>query len=82
MGSSNLVLKYIGVDTAGNTSSVGTQTYTVPAAGPPSAHDYNGDGKADVLASDTAGNLYVYPGDGAGGLLPRQVAWQHLHGPP
>lgn len=74
MGSSTLVLKYIGVDTAGNVSAVGSQTYTVPAAGPPSAHDYNGDGKADVLASDTAGNLYLYPGDGAGGLLPRQVA--------
>ncbi|MFJ6538022.1 chitobiase/beta-hexosaminidase C-terminal domain-containing protein [Paenarthrobacter sp. NPDC091711] len=74
MGSTALVLKYIGVDTAGNTSAVGTQTYTVPAAGPPSAHDFNGDGKADVLASDTAGNLYLYPGDGAGGLLTRQVA--------
>ncbi|WP_405474817.1 chitobiase/beta-hexosaminidase C-terminal domain-containing protein [Paenarthrobacter ilicis] len=74
MGSSTLVLKYIGVDTAGNTSAVGTQTYTVPAAGPPSSHDFNGDGKSDVLAADTAGNLYLYPGDGAGGLLPRQVA--------
>ncbi|WP_024819835.1 chitobiase/beta-hexosaminidase C-terminal domain-containing protein [Arthrobacter sp. 31Y] len=74
MGTSTLNLKYIGVDTAGNTSAVGTQTYTVPAAGPPSAHDFNGDGKADVLASDTAGNLYLYPGDGAGGLLTRQVA--------
>ncbi|MCT9868568.1 chitobiase/beta-hexosaminidase C-terminal domain-containing protein [Paenarthrobacter aurescens] len=74
MGSSTLVLKYIGVDTAGNTSAVGTQTYTVPAAGPPSAHDYNGDGRADVLAADTAGNLYLYPGNGAGGLLPRQIA--------
>ncbi|MFE4198041.1 chitobiase/beta-hexosaminidase C-terminal domain-containing protein [Paenarthrobacter sp. NPDC056912] len=74
MGSSAMVLKYIAVDAAGNTSPVGTQTYTVPAAGPPSAHDFNGDGKADVLASDTAGNLYLYPGDGAGGLLPRQVA--------
>ncbi|ABM08920.1 chitobiase/beta-hexosaminidase C-terminal domain-containing protein [Paenarthrobacter aurescens] len=74
MGSSNLVLKYIGVDTSGNTSTVGSQTYTVPAAGPPSAHDFNGDGKADVLASDTAGNLYLYPGDGAGGVLTRQVA--------
>jgi hypothetical protein len=74
MGTSTLNLKYIGVDTAGNTSTVGNQTYTVPAAGPPSAHDFNGDGKADVLASDTAGNLYLYPGDGAGGLLERQVA--------
>lgn len=74
MGTSTLNLKYIGVDTAGNTSAVGSQTYTVPAAGPPSAHDFNGDGKADVLASDSAGNLYLYPGNGAGGLLPRQLA--------
>lgn len=74
MGSSTLVLKYIGVDTAGNTSAVGTQTYTVPAAGPPSAHDYDGDGRADVLAADTAGNLYLYPGNGSGGLDPRKIA--------
>ncbi|TQS89594.1 hypothetical protein EU811_20060 [Arthrobacter sp. TS-15] len=74
MGTSTLNLKYIGVDTAGNASAVGNQTYTVPAAGPPSAHDFNGDGKADVLASDTAGNLYLYAGDGAGGLSERQVA--------
>lgn len=74
MGSSTLVLKYIGVDTAGNASAVGTQTYTVPAAGPPSAHDFNGDGRADVLAADTAGNLYLYPGNSSGGLDPRQVA--------
>ncbi|MEO3939953.1 chitobiase/beta-hexosaminidase C-terminal domain-containing protein [Paenarthrobacter nicotinovorans] len=74
MGSSTLVLKYIGVDTAGNTSAVGTQTYTVPAAGPPSSHDFNGDGRADVLAADTAGTLYLYPGNASGGLDPRQVA--------
>lgn len=83
MGNSTLTLKYIGVDTAGNTSAVGTQTYTVPAAGPPSSHDFNGDGRADVLAADPAGNLYLYPGDGAGGLLPRQLAlaapaWQSI----
>lgn len=83
MGSSTLTLKYIGVDTAGNTSGVGTQTYTVPAAGPPSSHDFNGDGRADVLAADPAGNLYLYPGDGSGGLLPRQLAlagpeWQSI----
>lgn len=74
MGSSTLTLKYIGVDTAGNASAVGTQTYSVPAAGPPSAHDFNGDGRSDVLAADTAGNLYLYPGNGTGGLLPRQLA--------
>ncbi|KIA73798.1 FG-GAP repeat domain-containing protein [Arthrobacter sp. MWB30] len=74
MGTSQLTLKYIGVDAAGNTSPIGTQTYSVPAAGPPSSHDFNGDGKADVLSSDTAGNLYLYPGNGGGGLGPRQTA--------
>ncbi|MDR6637319.1 chitobiase/beta-hexosaminidase C-terminal domain-containing protein [Paenarthrobacter nitroguajacolicus] len=74
MGNSALVLKYIGVDPAGNTSAVATQTYSVPAAGPPSAHDFDGDGKADVLASDATGNLYLYPGDGAGGLQARKLA--------
>jgi len=74
MGNSALVLKYIGVDPAGNTSAVATQTYSVPAAGPPSAHDFDGDGKADVLASDATGNLYRYPGDGAGGLQARKLA--------
>lgn len=74
MGSSTLTLKYIGVDTAGNASAVGTQTYTVPAAGPPSAHDFTGDGRADVLAADTAGNLYIYPGNGTGGLSARTLA--------
>lgn len=74
MGNSALVLKYIGVDPAGNTSAVATQTYSVPAAGPPSAHDFDGDGKADVLASDATGNLYRYPGDGAGGFQARKLA--------
>lgn len=74
MGNSALVLKYIGVDPAGNTSAVATQTYSVPAAGPPSAHDFDGDGKADVLASDATGNLYLYPGEGAGGLQARKLA--------
>jgi hypothetical protein len=30
------------------------------------AADYDGDGKADVVATDTAGDLWLYRGDGAG----------------
>ncbi|WP_246669931.1 FG-GAP-like repeat-containing protein [Arthrobacter zhaoguopingii] len=34
--------------------------------------DFNGDGKADVLARERAtGTLWLYPGNGAGGWLPR-----------
>jgi hypothetical protein len=34
-------------------------------------NDFNGDGNADVLSSDTAGRLWLYPGNGIGGWLPR-----------
>jgi len=34
--------------------------------------DYNGDGTADVLARSAVGSLWVYPGNGAGGLGARQ----------
>ncbi|TPW70691.1 FG-GAP-like repeat-containing protein [Schumannella sp. 10F1B-5-1] len=30
--------------------------------------DFNGDGRADVLARDGAGSLWMYPGDGKGGV--------------
>jgi endonuclease/exonuclease/phosphatase family metal-dependent hydrolase len=33
--------------------------------------DFNGDGRADLIARDTAGNLWLYPGNGSGGYLPR-----------
>ncbi|MFC8500921.1 glycoside hydrolase domain-containing protein [Pedococcus sp. NPDC057267] len=37
-------------------------------------HDWNSDTHNDVLARDTSGNLWLYPGDGSGGwLAPRQV---------
>ncbi len=68
-------LRYLGVDTAGNQSAVGSQRYTVQVvkpAGP--SHDFDGDGRADVMARDTAGNLWLHPGDGAGGWQPaRQI---------
>ena len=33
--------------------------------------DYTGDGPADVMARDTSGGLFLYPGNGKGGWLPR-----------
>lgn len=33
--------------------------------------DFNGDGDADVIAKDTAGALWLYPGNGQGGWLAR-----------
>ena len=48
---------------------------TIPSAfGPGSTGivtDFNGDGTADVLARDSAGNLFLYPGSGNGGWLSR-----------
>jgi hypothetical protein len=34
--------------------------------------DFNGDGFNDVLARESGGNLWLYPGNGSGGWLPRQ----------
>ncbi|GAA3284538.1 FG-GAP repeat domain-containing protein [Paenarthrobacter aurescens] len=34
-------------------------------------HDFNGDKKPDVLSRDGYGNLWLYPGQGNGGWLPR-----------
>ena len=41
--------------------------------------DFDGDGNNDILARDSSGVLYLYPGDGDGGWKPRSVAgtgWQ------
>ncbi|MFJ4026897.1 FG-GAP-like repeat-containing protein [Paenarthrobacter sp. NPDC089989] len=37
----------------------------------PIKNDFNNDRKTDVLARDAAGALWLYPGDGSGGWLPR-----------
>ena len=44
-----------------------------PPPGPASgvSQDFNGDGRADVLARDGAGALWLYPGNGSGGWLAR-----------
>lgn len=41
---------------------------TLPA---PVKNDFNGDRKTDVLARDAGGLLWLYPGNGAGGWLPK-----------
>jgi len=35
--------------------------------------DFNGDGTSDVIARTTDGLLYLYPGNGSGGWLPRRL---------
>ncbi|MEU9521756.1 FG-GAP-like repeat-containing protein [Streptomyces sp. NPDC048224] len=40
---------------------------------PPRSNDMNGDGKADLLAIDTSGKLYFYPGKGDGTLGSRTL---------
>lgn len=42
--------------------------------------DVTGGGKADVLGRDTAGRLWLYPGNGAGGLLSRRQIGQGWNG--
>jgi len=46
---------------------------------PPRWPDFTGDGASDVLARDGAGRLWLYPGNGRGGWLPRRqvgAGWQ------
>lgn len=41
-----------------------------------SGHDFSGDGPSDVIARDTNGQLWLYPGNGYGGWLDRiQIGW-------
>ena len=54
------------------TTSLAT-AFVLPAdAVPAKAHDFNGDGHSDILARDNLGGLWLYPGSGNGGWLPRQ----------
>ena len=49
----------------------------VPLPLPPAAvtrlSDFNRDGRTDLVARDSAGQLWLYPGDGAGGFLARRL---------
>ncbi|WP_308194346.1 FG-GAP-like repeat-containing protein [Micromonospora salmantinae] len=46
-----------------------TQTWDVATMGPdPVAHDLNGDGRADIVAADSSGNLWLHPNTGNGGM--------------
>ena len=54
--------------------SAGTASVKVSLSLPTTAdrnHDFDGDGLVDVLARDSAGTLWLYPGDGTGGWLAR-----------
>jgi hypothetical protein len=35
--------------------------------------DFNGDGNVDILSRDAGGALWLYPGNGSGGWLPRTL---------
>jgi hypothetical protein len=69
--SSDFTLRYLAVDTAGNASAPASQSYVVRTTPAPSneRHDYDGDGNVDLIARDSAGNVWLYRGDGSGGWL-------------
>ncbi|MEY9853691.1 hypothetical protein ABH923_003369 [Leifsonia sp. EB41] len=42
--------------------------------------DFDGDGRNDILARDSSGALWLYPGDGASGWLPRKLVGSGWNG--
>jgi beta-lactamase class A len=42
--------------------------------------DFNGDGFPDLVARDTLGDLWLYPGTGTGGFLPRRLIGYGFNG--
>ena len=69
----DFTLRFIGIDSAGNSSAPVAQTYTLAVVTVLPKHDFTGDDRADVLARDAGGLLWLYPGNGSGGWLAR---WQ------
>ncbi len=53
-----------------------TATLSVTIKATEVRHDFTGDGRADVLARDGGGALWLYPGNGYGGWLPRTQVGQ------
>ncbi|WP_323958697.1 peroxidase family protein [Arthrobacter sp. JZ12] len=54
---------------------------SVTPVAPALKEDFTGDGRADLVARDTAGVLWVYPGNGSGGLQSRSrlgTGWQGM----
>ncbi|MFC7847184.1 chitobiase/beta-hexosaminidase C-terminal domain-containing protein [Arthrobacter sp. NPDC057388] len=46
----------------------------VPVTRDTTGRDFDGDSKADVIAADTSGKLWLYPGNGKGGFAPKKQA--------
>ncbi|MFK0039633.1 FG-GAP-like repeat-containing protein [Paenarthrobacter sp. NPDC090517] len=53
-----------------------TSTFAVTVKPTEVRHDFTGDRRADVLARDGGGALWLYPGNGYGGWLPRTQVGQ------
>ncbi len=60
-------------DTAGNTGVVANRNVQIGTGGGVTSitKDFNGDGRADMVSRDSGGRLWLYPGNGAGGVLAR-----------
>ena len=61
-------------DVAGNVSALASRTVqigTTVTSPYRKVQDFNSDGRADVVSRDSTGTLWLYPGNGNGGFLPR-----------